>query len=183
MIRIKTPLSDRDIERLKAGDRVFITGIIYGARDLVHNKFIELIKNGQRLPISLKGQIIYYTGMSPPPPGKAAGSIGPTSSYRMDRYVTELLKLGLKGFIGKGLIADHVKAALIQYRSVYMVTIGGAGALLSKSIKRAKTIAYEEFGPEALMEFYVEDFPAFVINDIYGNDLYIEGQKEYMSYR
>lgn len=179
MIKIKTPITEKDVARLRAGDRVLITGIIYGARDLVHNKFIELIRQGQKLPISLKGQIIYYTGMSPPPSGKVVGAIGPTSSYRMDKYVVELLRLGLKGFIGKGLISEEVKKAIVKYKAIYLVTIGGAGALLSKSVKKARTLAYKEFGPEALMEFYVEDFPAFVINDIYGNDLYIKGQSQY----
>ncbi len=179
MIRIKTPVTEEDIKKLKAGDRVLITGTIYGARDLVHRKFIELIRLGQKLPINLEGQIIYYTGMSPPPPGKVVGAIGPTSSYRMDKYVVELLKFGLKGFIGKGLISEDVKKAILKYKALYLATIGGAGAFLSKSVKKAKILAYKEFGPEALMEFYVEDFPAFVINDIYGNDLYIRAKTIY----
>ncbi len=181
MIRLKTPLSEADIKILKAGDFVLITGIIYGARDLVHNKFIELINKGESLPISLEGQVIYYTGASPAPAGKVVGAVGPTSSYRMDKYTPKILELGVKGLIGKGPRADFVKKALIKHKAVYMATIGGAGALLSKTVKRARTIAFEEFGPEALMEFYVEDFPVFVVNDIYGNDLYIEEKKRYMS--
>ncbi len=179
MIRLNTPLSEKDIEKLKAGDRILISGIIYGARDLVHKRFVEAIERGEKLPISLEGQVIYYTGMSPPPKGKIVGSVGPTSSYRMDKYVPALLSLGLKGCIGKGPRSDFVKKTLIKYKAIYMATIGGAGALISKAIKKARVVAYEEFGPEALMEFYVEDFPAFVVNDIYGNDLYIEGQKRY----
>jgi len=179
LIRLKTPLIEEDIEKLKVGDRVLISGIIYGARDLVHKRFMESIEKGEELPISLKGQVIYYTGMSPPPKGKIVGSVGPTSSYRMDKYVPALLKLGLKGCIGKGPRSDFVKKLLVKYKAIYMATIGGAGALISKSIKKARIIAYKEFGPEALMEFYVKDFPAFVVNDIYGNDLYMEGQKRY----
>ena len=179
MIRLKTPLSETDIETLKAGDFVLITGVIYGARDLVHNKFMELIEKGEDLPIMLKGQVIYYTGVSPAPPGKVVGAAGPTSSYRMDKYALKLLEMGVKGFIGKGPRAEFVKKALIKHKAIYMSAIGGAAALLSKTIKRARIVAYREFGPEALMEFYVEDFPAFVVNDIYGNDLYIEGQKRY----
>lgn len=178
-ICLKTPLSEKDVESLKAGDRVFITGIIYGARDLVHKRLWELIKKGEKLPIQLSGQVIYYTGMSPAPPGKIAGAAGPTTSYRMDRYVPKLLELGLKGMIGKGPRSKSVKNAIIKYKAVYMVTLGGAGALISSTIKRVKVVAYEEFGPEALTELYVENFPAIVINDIYGNDLYINGQKKY----
>jgi len=183
MIRLKTPLSEKDVEMLKAGDFVLITGIIYGARDLVHNKFMELIKKGESLPILLEGQVIYYTGISPAPPGRVVGAVGPTSSDRMDKYALKLLQLGVKGFIGKGPRAEFVKKALVKHKAIYMSAIGGAAALLSKAVKRAKLIAYKEFGPEALMEFYVEDFPAFVVNDIYGNDLYMEGQRKYMILR
>jgi len=176
---LKTPLSENDIEKLKAGNRVLITGTIYGARDLVHKKFIEIIERGENLPIHIQGQIIYYTGMSPAPPGKVVGAVGPTSSYGMDKYAIKLLELGLKGMIGKGPRSNPVKDAMIKHKAVYMAAIGGAGALISTTIKRARTVAYEEFGPEALVEFYVEDFPAIVVNDIYGNDLYTEGQKRY----
>lgn len=176
---LKTPLSEDDIKRLRAGDRVLVTGIIYGARDLVHKRFTELIENNRELPIHIRGQIIYYTGMSPAPPGRVVGAVGPTTSYRMDKYTVRLLELGLKGMIGKGPRSELVKDAMIKYKAVYMVAIGGAGALISSTIKSARTIAYEEFGPEALVEFYVEDFPVIVVNDIYGNDLYIEGQKKY----
>ncbi len=177
--KVKTPLTEKDIEELKAGDKVLITGVIYGARDLVHRKFIELIEKGERLPIKLEGQVIYYVGMSPPPPGKIAGAAGPTSSYRIDHFTPKLLELGLKGMIGKGPRSEEVKEAIVKYKAIYMVTIGGAGALLSTKIKRFRLLAFEEFGPEALTEIYVEDFPAIVVNDIYGNDLYEIEQKKY----
>ncbi len=176
---INTPFSEKDIEKLRSGDKALITGVIYGARDLVHKKFMESIDKGENFPIHLRGQVIYYTGMSPAPPGKVVGAVGPTSSYRMDKYAPKLMELGLKGMIGKGPRSDTVKDAIIKYKAVYMAAIGGAGALLSTTIKKARVVAYEEFGPEALMEFYVEGFPVVVVNDIYGNDLYIEGQRRY----
>ncbi len=178
-VYLKIPLSQKNIESLSVGDKVFLTGTIYGARDLVHKKFMELIKYKNDLPIPLKGQVIYYTAMSPPPPKKIVGAIGPTSSYRMDRYTPILLDMGLKGMIGKGPRSEIVKKAIIKNKAIYMVAIGGAGALISTKIKYAKIIAYKEFAPECLMEFYVENLPLIVANDIYGNDLYVNGRKKY----
>jgi len=176
---ITTPVSDEVIGRLRAGDSVSITGYLYTGRDSAHKKLIELVEAGEELPIDVKGQIIYYVGPTPARPGKAIGSAGPTTSYRMDSYAPTLHRLGVKGTIGKGSRSREVKDALKKYKAVYLAAVGGAGALISKSIEEAEVIAYPELGPEAIRRIKVKDFPCIVINDMYGGDLYEQGKKEY----
>lgn len=177
--RLKTPLTDDDVLSLKAGDAVLISGIIYGARDAAHKRLIEEYEKTGKLPLDLKGQIIYYVGPSPAKPGKVIGSAGPTTSTRMDPYTPKMLELGVKATIGKGERKEEVKEAMKKYKAVYLATVGGAGALIAQRIKSVKVIAYEDLGPEAIIEMVVEDFPAIVAVDAYGNDLYIEGIKKY----
>ncbi len=178
-IKITTPLSDDVIEKLKAGDRVVITGVIYTGRDMAHKYMVEGHKKGEPMPFELKGQILYYTGPTPAPPGRPIGSAGPTTSYRMDKYTPVLLELGLKGMIGKGPRGQAVKDAIVKHRAVYFAAIGGAGALISKAIRKAEVIAYPELGTEAVMRLEVEDFPAIVVNDVHGADLYRIGVEQY----
>jgi len=177
--RIKTPLDEKTIRELKAGEKVFLSGYIYTARDAAHKRFIDTINEGKELPIDIKNQVIYYCGPSPAPPGKPIGSCGPTTSSRMDAYAPKLLSLGLKGMIGKGKRSQAVKDAIKQYQGVYFGATGGAGALLSKAVISSTIIAYEELGPEAVVRLEVKDMPLFVINDIYGNDLYEMGMLQY----
>lgn len=177
--RIETPVSDEVIAKLRAGDRVLISGYLYTGRDSAHKKLIELVKEGKKLPIDIKGQFIYYVGPTPARPGKPIGSAGPTTSYRMDSYAPTLHALGLKGTIGKGSRNEEVKECLKKHKAVYLAAVGGAGALISKSIEQAEVIAYPELGPEAIRKVKVKEFPCIVINDMYGGDLYEEGKKKY----
>lgn len=174
---ITTPLTDADAESLKAGDRVRITGVIYTARDAAHARLMELIQAGKPLPVDLRGQIIYYTGPSPARPGTVVGSIGPTTASRMDKYTPTLLGLGLKGTIGKGFRSQAVKDALRKDKGIFFGSIGGAGAVLSKFVKKLQVVAYEDLGTEAIRRLEVENFPAIVINDCHGGDLYQDGMK------
>ncbi len=176
---LTTPLSDEDVENLKAGDIVYLSGTIFTARDAAHKRLVDLIENKEELPFQLDGAVIYFVGPTPPKPGDPIGSAGPTTSYRMDSYSPTLIKHGLKGMIGKGKRNQDVKEACKKYKAVYFGATGGAGALLGKLIKEAKVIAYEELGPEAIRMLRVENFPVTVINDAYGNDLYEEGRKQY----
>lgn len=178
-IKLTPPLTDAVIEKLKAGDRVVITGVIYTARDVAHKYMIERHTKGEKLPFEPQGQVLYYTGPTPAPPGKPIGSAGPTTSYRMDKYTPTLLELGLKGMIGKGPRGQEVKDAIVKHKAVYFAAIGGAGALISKTIKKAEVIAYPELGTEAMMRLEVEDFPAIVANDVHGEDLYRLGVEQY----
>jgi fumarate hydratase subunit beta len=178
-IKISPPLTDAVIKKLKAGDRVIITGVIYTGRDMAHKYMVEGYKKGEKLPFELKGQILYYTGPTPAPPGKPIGSAGPTTSYRMDQYTPALLELGLKGMIGKGPRGQEVKDAIRKFKAVYFAAIGGAGALISKTIRKAEVIAYPELGTEAVMRLEVENFPAIVVNDVHGEDLYRIGVEQY----
>ncbi len=176
---VAPPLSDTDVESLKAGDRVRITGVLYTARDAAHGRLLPLIEQGAPLPIDVRGQIIYYTGPSPARPGGIVGSIGPTTASRMDKYVPALLRLGLKGTIGKGYRGQAVKDALRQHKGVYFGAIGGAGAVLSQFVKKLSIVAYEDLGTEAIRRLEVEAFPAIVVNDCHGGDLYQDGMKAY----
>ncbi|MFH1912689.1 MAG: Fe-S-containing hydro-lyase [Pseudomonadota bacterium] len=171
---LNTPLTDADVEKLKAGDVVFLNGTIYSARDAAHKKLMELLDAGKDLPFDLKGAAIYYVGPSPAPPGRPIGAAGPTTSYRMDTYAPRLHSLGLKATIGKGKRSDEVKAAMEQYTGVYFGATGGAGALLSNSIVESTVIAFEELGPEAIRAMKVKDFPLLVINDCFGGELYVK---------
>ena len=176
---ITTPLKEEDITKLKAGDTVKITGVIYTARDAAHARLVKLFDEGKELPIDVKGQVIYYVGPTPAKPGRPIGSAGPTTSYRMDAYAPRLIKEGLKGMIGKGARSKEVKDAIKSEKAVYFAAVGGAAALIAKSIKKAEIITYEDLGAEALRRMEVVDFPAIVINDIYGGDLYQEGQAKW----
>ncbi|HXG15105.1 MAG TPA: Fe-S-containing hydro-lyase [Calidithermus sp.] len=176
---VVTPLDEADVETLRAGDRVRISGVIYTARDAAHARLAALIARGEPLPFDVRGQIIYYTGPSPARPGDIVGSIGPTTASRMDSYTPALLALGLKGTIGKGYRSPAVKEALRRHRAVYFGAIGGAGAVLSRHVKGLEVIAWEDLGTEAVRRLVVEGFPAIVINDCHGGDLYEEGRKVY----
>ena len=178
-MKITTPFKTKDLEKLRAGDTVEITGVIYTARDAAHARLVDLIEKGEKLPMELEGQVIYYVGPSPAKEGKVIGSAGPTTSYRMDPYAPKLIEKGLKGMIGKGARSSEVKDAIKEHKAVYFAAVGGAAALIAKSIKKAEIIAYEDLGAEAIRRLEVEDFPAIVINDIYGNDLYEQGQEKY----
>lgn len=169
---IQAPLDKDTIRDLKAGDFVYITGTIYTARDAAHKRMSEALAAGGALPIELKNNILYYMGPSPAREGRAIGSAGPTTSGRMDRYTPALLDIGLKGMIGKGKRSGEVKAAIVRNGCVYFAAIGGAGALLSKAIKKSEVIAYEDLGTEAIRRLEVEDFPVIVVMDADGNDLY-----------
>ncbi len=171
-IKIITPLNEEKVIQLKAGDFVNITGNIYAAKDAAHKRFFELIEKGKKLPIDLKGQIIFYAGPTPTKPGHSCGSVGPTTSYRMDPYTPELLERGLKGMIGKGLRSKEVMKSIKKNKAIYFAAIGGVAALIAKSIKKSEVIAYEDLGAEAIYKFYVEDFPAIVVIDSAGNNLY-----------
>jgi len=178
-IKLKTPLTDQDVEKLKIGDKVLLTGVIYTGRDAAHKRLYDLIQAGKDLPVDIRGQVIYYVGPAPAKPGKPIGSAGPTTSYRMDAFAPKLMELGLKGMIGKGNRGTEVVEAMQKHKAVYFGATGGAGALLARSIKKAEVVAYEDLGPEAIQRMEVEDFPVVVINDTKGNDLYVEGAKKY----
>ncbi|MFC1670142.1 Fe-S-containing hydro-lyase [Spirochaetota bacterium] len=177
--KITTPLSDKIVSNLKIGDKILLSGKIYSARDTAHNRLVKLIEKGESLPFDIDGQVIYFVGPTPARPGNPIGSAGPTTSSRMDAYSPGLMEIGLKGMIGKGGRSREVVDAMVKHGAVYFMAVGGAGALISKCIKKSKVIAYEDLGPEAIMEMEVEDLPVIVINDIKGNDLYVEGVKKY----
>lgn len=179
MRKLTPPLNDEVLESLRVGEKVLITGRIYTARDAAHKRFVDAINQGQPLPVDLRGQIIYYVGPTPAKPGHVIGSAGPTTSIRMDAYMEPLLKAGLKATIGKGYRSWGVVEMLKKYKAVYFMATGGAGALLSKKIKKAEVVAYEDLGPEAVYELTVEDFPVIVANDVYGGDLFEEGVKKH----
>jgi fumarate hydratase subunit beta len=176
---VRAPLSDADIESLNAGDRVRISGVVYTGRDAAHGRLMQLIESGKPLPIDVRGQIIYYTGPSPARPGAVVGSIGPTTGGRMDRYTPVLLELGLKATIGKGVRSQAVRDAMKKHKAVYFGAIGGAGAVLSRFVKKLEVVAYEDLGTEAIRRLEVEGFPAIVINDCHGGDLYEDGRTQY----
>lgn len=158
---------------------MLISGVVYTARDAAHQRLAQALEKGDRLPFNLKGQTLYYLGPSPARPGQVIGSAGPTTSSRLDRYTPLLLACGLKAMIGKGNRSAEVKEAIKKYKAVYFATIGGAGALLAKAIKRAGVIAYEDLGAEAILRLEIEDFPAIVANDIYGQDIFEQGKASY----
>jgi fumarate hydratase subunit beta len=178
-IRLKTPLSDADVEKLKAGDKVLLSGVIYTGRDAAHKRLFDLLAEGKPLPIDIKGQVIYYVGPAPAKPGQAIGSAGPTTSGRMDVYSPKLMEIGLKGMIGKGMRKKEVVEAMKKYKAVYFAATGGAGALLAKAVRKAQVVAYEDLGPEAINRLEVVDFPVTVVNDTKGNDLYQQGMAKY----
>ncbi len=176
---VTTPLSEDVVKELKSGDTVKLTGVIYTARDAAHKRLVDLLEAGKDLPMPLDGQIIYYVGPAPTPPGKAIGSAGPTTSYRMDPYSPALIENGLRGMIGKGERSEPVVEAMRKHGAVYFAATGGAAALISKSIVSAEVIAYEDLGAEAIRKLEVKDFPLIVAQDCAGGNVYKEGQKKY----
>ena len=178
--RVVTPLNDLEINELKCGDSILLTGIIYTARDAAHKRLIELIEKGEELPFDLEGETIYYVGPTPPKPGMVIGSAGPTTSYRMDAYAPKLLDLGLKGMIGKGLRNEEVIESIKKNKAIYFGAIGGAAALIGKSIVKSEVIAYEDLGSEAIRRLEVRDLPLVVIIDSLGNNLYEIGKENYL---
>ncbi len=178
---ITTPLTQEKVRELKSGESVYITGTIYTARDAAHKRLCELVAQGKELPLDIKDAIIYFVGPTPAKPGQAIGSAGPTTSYRMDAYSPTLISIGLTGMIGKGKRSDEVVAAMKEHGAVYFGAIGGCGALLSKCIKKAEVIAYDDLGAEAIRKLEVEDFPVVVIIDSEGNNLYQSGREEYLA--
>ena len=177
--KVTLPLTEETLESLKSGDNLLLSGVLYVARDAAHRRMIEAFDRGEPLPFDIKGQTLYYMGPSPAPPGRVIGSAGPTTSTRMDAYTPRLLAAGLKGMIGKGIRSPAVKDAMKKHKAVYLAVVGGAGALISKTIVKSEVVAYPDLGPEAILRLEVKDFPATVINDINGGDLYVEGKKQY----
>lgn len=171
-IVLQAPLAKADLDKLNIGDEVLIQGTVYTARDAAHKRMIEALDRGEELPFPIRGQIIYYVGPCPAPPGRVIGSAGPTTSGRMDNYAPLLLKQGLKGMIGKGPRNQEVIAAVKEHGAVYLAAIGGAGAYLSQRIKSAEMVAYPDLGPEAIMKLELNDFPCIVAIDSRGNSIY-----------
>lgn len=178
-IKIASPIKTEVLEKLTAGTKVLISGVVYTARDAAHQRLIQALEKGERLPFDLKGQTLYYMGPSPARPGRVIGAAGPTTSRRLDTYTPRLIAAGIRAMIGKGSRPPEVREAIKKYKAVYFVTIGGAGALLSRSIKQAEVIAYEDLGAEAIRRLEVKDFPAIVANDIYGGDLFEQEKAKY----
>ncbi|MFH1652165.1 MAG: Fe-S-containing hydro-lyase [Chloroflexota bacterium] len=176
---IRLPLTGEIVKSLKAGDEVRLSGVLYVARDAAHRRMVTALGQGEPLPFDIRGQTIYYMGPSPARPGRVIGAAGPTTSGRMDADTPPLLKAGLKGMLGKGMRSAAVKAALPEYGAVYFGVIGGIGALLAQHIVASEVIAYEDLGPETVLRLEVRDFPAIVVNDVYGGDLYEEGKARY----
>ena len=179
-ISIKAPLTRDEAKNLKAGDSCLISGVIYTARDAAHKRLCELVAQGKELPIEMKDAVIYFVGPTPAKPGQSIGSAGPTTSYRMDAYSPTLIALGQTGMIGKGKRGEEVVEAMKKFGAVYFGAIGGCGALLSKCIKKAEIVAYEDLGAEAISRLEVENFPVTVIIDSEGNNLYETGRKNYL---
>ncbi len=176
---VASPIDAEITEKLTVGTRVLISGVIYTARDAAHQRLVQALDKGERLPFELSGQTLYYMGPSPAKPGQVIGSAGPTTSGRIDIYTPRLIAAGIRAMIGKGSRSPEVKEAIKQYKAVYFATIGGAGALLAKSIRKAEVIASEDLGAEAILRLEVDDFPAIVANDIYGGDLFEQGKAKY----
>ena len=180
MKRIRTPFTREDARKLKAGDACLITGVIYTARDAAHKRLCELVAQNKPLPMDMENAIIYFVGPTPPKPGQAIGSAGPTTAYRMDAYSPALIAIGQTGMIGKGKRSAEVIEAMKKHGAVYFGATGGCGALLSKCIKKAEIVAYEDLGAEAIRRLEVEDFPVTVIIDSEGRNLYETGRAEYL---
>lgn len=176
---ISAPLTEETVKSLSAGDYVYISGTIYTARDAAHKRMDDALNEGKELPLDMKGNVIYYMGPSPAREGRPIGSAGPTTASRMDKYAPKLLDLGLKGMIGKGKRSEAVKEAVIRNEAVYFAAVGGAGALLSKCITASKVLAYDDLGTEAIRELTVKDFPAIVVMDCQGNNIYETAIEKY----
>ncbi len=182
-VHITSPFDRKTIKELTAGTPVLISGILYTARDAAHKRIVQALKNRESLPFPLKGQTIYYTGPSPARPGRAIGSAGPTTSGRMDIYAPRLMSAGVRAMIGKGARSQEVRETMQKYKAVYLIATGGAGALLAQSIKKASVVAYEDLDTEAVRMLTVDNFPAIVANDIYGNDIFEQGRAKYRKER
>ncbi len=180
-VRLATPLSKDDVARLRAGDRVLLSGVVYTARDAAHMRLVDALELGEKLPFDPQGHVLYYTGPSPTRPGQVIGSAGPTTSSRMDAYTPALLEAGLRATIGKGKRSDRVIQAMKRFGAVYFGVVGGVAALIAGSITACEVIAFPELGPEAIRRLEVKDFPAFVVNDVAGRDLYDEAAAKYRS--
>ena len=178
-VELRTPLDESQISNLDSGDKVFLSGEIYTARDAAHKRLVKLIEEGRDLPFNLKGAVIYYVGPAPSRPGQIMNSAGPTTSYRMDTFTPLLMENGLKGTIGKGPRSKQVRESMVKNRGVYFAAVGGAAAGIASSVKDVEIIAYEDLGPEAIRKLTVERMPLFVVNDINGNDLFEAGVAEY----
>jgi len=176
-VRLRPPLSESEVVELEVGDRVSLSGPMYGARDAAHKKMVDLLDQKKPLPVDLRGHVIFYVGPTPAPPGKPIGSAGPTTSLRMDAYAPRMYEYGVRATVGKGNRGQPVIDALVKHRAAYLIAIGGLGATLAQQIRSAKVVAYPELGTEALWEFQVEDFPAIVANDARGRDIFREGQE------
>ena len=174
--RVRLPLTDEVVEQLRVGDSVLLSGSMYTARDAAHRRMVEALSKGEPLPVDIRGQVIYYVGPTPAKPGEVIGSAGPTTAARMDPYTIPRLEAGLRGAIGKGGRGVQVREALRKHRAVYFLAVGGAGALLSKRIRRVEIVAYEELGTEAMRLLEVEEFPVVVCNDVHGGDLLEQGK-------
>lgn len=183
-LQVKTPLSDGQLRSLKAGDLCEVSGVLYTARDAAHKRFLEAIGKGEKLPVDLRGQVLYYVGPTPAKPGQVIGSAGPTTSVRMDSYLESMLaNTGLKGTIGKGHRTRPAVEAMKRHGAVYFAALGGAGALLSKHIKKAEVVAYEDLGTEACRRLEVEAFPVYCINDLAGNDFYRQSKARWQTWQ
>jgi fumarate hydratase subunit beta len=178
-LEIESPLSTEVVNSLRAGNRVLLSGIVYTARDAAHRRLVEILGNGGKLPFDISGQTVYYMGPSPAPPGRVIGSAGPTTSGRMDVYTPKLLAAGLRAMIGKGSRSKEVREAMVRHRAVYFAAIGGAGALISKTVVEAETVAFADLGPEAVRRLRVVKLPLVVINDTAGSDFYQMGKEKY----
>ncbi len=176
---VQLPLTDETVQNLRVGDHVYLTGTLYTARDAAHRLMVEALFKGEPLPVDIGGQVIYYVGPTPAKPGAVIGSAGPTTAVRMDPFTVPLLEAGLRGAIGKGSRGPQVREALRKHRAVYFLAVGGAGALLSKQIRRVEIVAYEELGTEAMRLLEVEEFPVVVCNDIHGGDLLEQGKAQW----
>lgn len=179
-VYVTTPITPDQARQIRAGDEVIITGEIYTARDAAHKRMVDDLANGRSLPFNADGAVIYYVGPTPPKPGQVIGSAGPTTSYRMDKFTPEMLKQGVKAVIGKGYRSEEVKAALKEYGGVYLVSTGGTGALLARTIEEAEVVAYEDLGAEAVRRLRVKEFPTICINDAVGGDQYTAGQSRWV---
>jgi fumarate hydratase subunit beta len=178
-VHLTPPLAQDVISRLRAGDAVLISGVLYTARDAAHERLARLIDRGDALPIDVRGQVIYYCGPTPPRPGRPIGAAGPTTASRMDRYAPALIALGLKGMIGKGRRSPEVRAAMREHGCVYFGAVEGTAALLGQRVQTADVVAFAELGAEAIYRFVVDRFPVVVVNDVHGNDLYDLGRQQY----
>jgi fumarate hydratase subunit beta len=177
--KIQTPLTNEIVTSLHAGDMILLSGEVHTARDVAHRRLYEALTKGEALPIDLPNAVLFYAAPTPTPPSKVVGSIGPTTSYRMDFFTPKLIENGLRGMIGKGKRSPDVVAALKKYGAVYFGAIGGIAALMSQCVKKMELVAYEDLGPEAIRKLTIVDLPLVVINDPQGNDLYLSEQNKW----